>query len=128
MIASKNCESGPSSVFQGSPAAPKTRPSFHGFQVQPPLPVVLQAPPDTDVPAPSTVPAHRRTGPMTMYPFAVSLRLPPRVSRFSVVDSTEPVSGTQTGLGVARSAGRLSENERAPVGVGKPVFTPGAGT
>src|SRR5215831_15507251 len=40
-MASRNFESGPSSVFQGSPAAPKSRPSFHGFHVQPPLPPVL---------------------------------------------------------------------------------------
>src|SRR5262245_26126770 len=36
--ACKNAASGPASVFHGSPAGPKTRPSFQGFQVQPPLP------------------------------------------------------------------------------------------
>src|SRR5262245_35043237 len=107
MIASKNFESGPSSVLHGSPAAPKARPSFHGFQFQPPLPAMLQVPPLSAVPPPSTVPAQRRTGPITMAPLLVSLRLPPRASRFSFVDSTEPVSGTHTGRGVEVSAGRF---------------------
>src|SRR2546423_1383300 len=99
----RKVESEPSSVLKGSPAGPAARPSCQGFQFHPSWPGPLQTP----ALRLGFWSAHSRTGPITRKPcFAISEVAPLRATvRLSIVDSTEPVSGTNTGAGPVTPSG-----------------------
>src|SRR5688500_7264470 len=122
-MATKKAESGPSSVFHLSPEEPAARPSFHGSQFQPPLPGPLQplAPPTL-----GSWLAHWRTGATTVKPRpAISALAPERATvRLALVDSTEPVSGTQTGAGPESPFAGCTKKARLMPACGKSVLRP----
>src|ERR1700761_318366 len=91
----RKVESGPSSVLTRWPPSPAARPSRQGFQFQPSWPGPLQTP---ALRLGSWL-AQALTGPITRKPCLAISEVAPlwATVRLSMVDSTEPVSGTNTG-------------------------------